>query len=232
MGTRMNFREILWSCFRRTAPEQAAMCPPQVVRIHEPKGARAPTKTASTKQPETAGNSRKRRKRRKMPETRGTKQPENAGQHKGAPAGAPATGSGCDLGSFVDMRHKLLDMADVSGSGDVGYLRAQELGAREGLLLRRRRILGCWGCPKRCWWPAGTATMVLLLESDGVHGCPRHRTFRPTTPIWGHPFGARLAALRCALRAVRCALCAALCAVRCALCAVRCAAPRRWVPFH
>ena len=213
MGTRMNFREILWSCFRRTAPEQAAMCPPQVVQIHEPKRARAPTKNGEY---ETAGNRRKQPenagKRRKTPETRGTKQPENAGQHKGAPAGAPATGSGCDLGSFVDMRHKLLDMADVSGSGDVGYLRAQELGAREGLLLRRRRILGCWGCPKRCWWPAGTATMVLLLESDGVHGCPRHRTFRPTTPIWGHPFGARLAALRCALRAVRCA-------VRCALCA-------------
>ena len=204
MGTRMNFRETLWSCFRSAAPEQAAMCPPQVVQIHEPKRARAPTKMASTKQAETAGNNRK------TPETRGTKQPENAGQHKGAPAGAPATGSGCDLGSFVELRHKLLDMADVSGSGDVGYLRAQELGAREGLLLRRRRILGCWGCPKRCWWPAGTATMVLLLESDGVHGCPRHRTFRPTTPIWGHPFGARLAALRCALRAVRCALCAAL----------------------
>ena len=182
---------------------------------------------------ETAGNRRKQPenagKRRKTPETRGTKQPENAGQHKGAPAGAPATGSGCDLGSFVDMRHKLLDMADVSGSGDVGYLRAQELGAREGLLLRRRRILGCWGCPKRCWWPAGTATMVLLLESDGVHGCPRHRTFRPTTPIWGHPFGARLAALRCALRAVRCAVRCALCAVRCAL---RCAAPVGALPLN
>ena len=85
MGTRMNFREILWSCFRRTAPEQAAMCPPQVVRIHEPKGARAPTKTASTKQPETAGNSRK---RRKTPENAGNARYETAGKRRTTQGGA------------------------------------------------------------------------------------------------------------------------------------------------
>ena len=93
MGTRMNFREILWSCFRRTAPEQAAMCPPQVVRIHEPKGARAPTKTASTKQPETAGNSRKTPenagKRRKRAVRNSRKTPDNT---RGRPLEPPRQG--------------------------------------------------------------------------------------------------------------------------------------------
>ena len=46
MDTRMNFRETLWSCFWSAAPEQAAWCPPQVMRIHEPKRGARPSSCA------------------------------------------------------------------------------------------------------------------------------------------------------------------------------------------